>query len=229
MKKIATLFVLGISFFGFSQEKEMHKCCKDSTCTKSNVKVHTYIGIGAQIHDDYNLNSNLRIQNLPEIKTTMPEFTLGMNFFGKKMSGDAEIAFLYSKAEKLGNENKYYGFTGRFRVHYNIINKENVAFTGGLSLAGTNSVLDLYSKSNIIDFTDLSPNTNGGHLNMKSSMYYAGPSVSLYLFRKSFPVKLNAAYELGFTKGRWKSDFGSVVNSVNESGNNRFLVGITLL
>lgn len=229
MKKIATLLVLGISLLGFSQEKEVKKCAKDSTCCKSDVKVHTYLGIGAQIHDDYNLNSNLRLQNLPEINTTMPEFMIGLNFFGKKISGDIEAGFLYSKTEKAGNENKYYGFTGRLKVHYNFVNKEKVAFTGGLSLSGTNSTLDLYSQSNIIDFNDLTPNNNGGHLNLKNSMYYAGPSVSLYLFRKSFPIKINAAYELGFTRGRWNSDFGAIANGVNESGNNRFVVGVTLL
>jgi hypothetical protein len=229
MKKIVTLLVLGISFFGFSQEKEVKKCAKDSTCCKSNVKVHTYIGIGAQIHDDYKLNSNFRSQNLPEIKTTMPEFVVGLNFFDKKFSADLELGLLYSKSSKDGNENKYYGVTGRFKYHYNIINKEKVAFTGGLSLSGTSATFDVYSQSNIIDFNDLTPNNNGGHINLKNSMYYVGPSVSLYLFRKSFPIKVNAAYELAFTRGRWKSDFGAIANGVNESGNNRFVVGVTLL
>ena len=46
-------------------------------------------------------------------------------------------------------------FTGRIRFHYNLINKTNFAFTSGLSLAGTSSEVDLYSKNNTIDFNNL--------------------------------------------------------------------------
>jgi hypothetical protein len=52
----------------------------------------------------------------------------------------------------------------------------------------------------------------------------------MYLFKKSsFQVKVNAGYELALTRGRYDSEFGSILNNVGESGNNRFVFGITLL
>jgi hypothetical protein len=111
-----------------------------------------------------------------------------------------------------------------------VVNKENFALTTGLSLAYLGSQYDIYSKNNTIDLNDLEPNNNSGHVNFTNQMLYFGPSVSMYLFKKSsFQVKLNAGYELGLTRGRYQSEFGSILNNVNESGNNRFVFGITLL
>ena len=221
MKKISTLFLLTISAISFGQ-------VKDSVASKK-VCTNLYVGIGAQVHDDLNINKNLRLKNLPEVQNVISEFVVGMNIFGEKFSGAGEFGLMYSNPEKDGKENKYYGFNSRLKFHYNLINKEKIAFTSGINVASTSSSLDVYSSSNTIDLNDLEPNNNSGHLNLKNQMYYAGPSLSVYLFRKSFPIQINAAYEIGFTRGRWKSDFGSVLNTVNESGKNRFVFGITLL
>jgi hypothetical protein len=52
----------------------------------------------------------------------------------------------------------------------------------------------------------------------------------VYLFKKSsLQMRVNLGYEFALTRGRYRSEFGSILNNVNESGNNRFVFGITLL
>ena len=220
MKKTSTLLLVLFTVYSFGQ-------VKDSTSTEK-VSVEFYLGFGVQIQDDLNINKKLRESNLPEVQNTIPEFNVGIDFMGKKYSGVAEFGFLYSETDKNDYTNKSTGFTGRLKLHYNLVNKNKIAFTTGLNIASTNNVLDIYSKSNTIDLNNLNPNNNS-HLNIKNQMFYVGPSISLYLFRKSFPIKINAGYEIAFTRGKWKSDFGSVINTVKEINNNRFIFGVTLL
>lgn len=211
------------SFVSFSQtDDEKEKCEK--------VDVDMYIGIGAQVQSKFDLNEKLKSANLPELKKFMPELQLGMNVFGEKFSGDAEFGFLFSKDDKGDSKIQDMAFSARLRAHYNIINKEKVAFTGGITLASTSSEVDIFSKSNVIDFNDLDPANNGGHISIRNEMFYAGPSVAVYLFKnKSTKLRLNLGYELAFTNGKWKSDFASVNNTVKEIGNNRFVFGVSIL
>lgn len=224
MKKVLFTLVLLSSYVGFSQVQS-----SDSTKTKK-VKVDGYIGFNGNINDNMNLNKKLSNADLPELDSFVPELTFGLNVFGKEYSGDIEFGFLFAKPEKDNNEMKYRGFNTRMRVHYNLVNKEKFAFTTGLSLAYMGSQYDIYSKNNTIDLNDLDPNSNSGHVSFNNQMLYFGPSVSMYLFKKSsFEVKVNAGYEFALTRGRYDSEFGSILNNIGESGNNRFVFGITLL
>lgn len=228
MKKWTNLFLFSLSLASFGQMKEMTKCAKDSTCCK-DLKVNTTIGIGAQVLD-FKMNDLLDSQGLASVETVLPEFSLGINYFGKKVSVDTELGFLYAKPNRNGNETRYLSYVARGRVHYNVVNQTKFAFTAGLNLAFSGNQLDVYSQNNTIDLNNLNPNLNGGHVSLKNNMFYAGPSVAAYFFKSSkFPVRLNAGYEFGLSRGGWESDFGSVINSVNERGNNRFVFGITLL
>lgn len=230
MKKIATLFLLGISLVSFSQEKEKEKpkCFKDSLqCSKIDAKM--YIGLGGQVQD-LNIDKLLRVQGLAEVGSILPELTAGLNVFGEKFSGDVELGFTFAKPDKNGNETQYISYSARGRLHYNVVNKKSFAFTAGLNLAFTNSQLDIFSSSNVIDLNDLNPSNNSGHVSIKNKMFYVGPSAAVYLFKGyKFPFRLNAGYEFGLSRGRWNTDYGSVINSVNERNNNRFVFGITFL
>ncbi|MBN8565867.1 MAG: hypothetical protein J0M25_03895 [Flavobacteriales bacterium] len=225
MKK--TVFALLFFSFGTLLAQEESKP-KDSTCT-DKVKVNMSIGFNVLANDAFNLNKKLRSQNITELNETIPALVLGLDFFGEKMSGDIEFGFLYSNPEQNSVEILQVGFDIRSKVHYNVVNKEKFAFTTGLSLAFTTNEIDIFSKSNTIDLNDLNPNNNSGHISLTNQMFYAGPSLSLYLFKKSFPIKVNAGYEFGLTRGRYKSDFGSVINNIRENGNNRFVFGFVIL
>lgn len=223
MKKVLISLLLLTSFAVYCQEK-----ITDSTKTKK-VKVGTYIGFNGYVNDNMNLNKKLSNVNLPEINQFLPELTLGINIFTKKYSGDVEFGFLFAKQDEGNNEMKYRGFNTRVRAHYNVVNKGDFAFTTGLSIAFLGSEYDIYSKNNSINLNDLEPNNNSGHVNFTNQMLYLGPSVSMYLFRKSgFPIRVNAGYEFALTRGRYRSEFGSILNNIGESGNNRFMFGITL-
>jgi hypothetical protein len=205
----------------YSQEKVI------DSIKKKEKKVSIYYGGFVSFNDDFNLNKKLRNSNLPELKTSIPDFVFGLNYFGKKYSGDAEFGFLYSKSDKGANQTKQMGFNSRIRVHYNLVDREKFAFTTGLSVAYTGNEYDIFNKNNTIDLNDLEPNNNSGHVNFTNAMLYFGPSTSFYFFRKSdWNVRLNIGYEFALTRGRYDSEFGSVINNIGESGNNRFVVGI---
>lgn len=223
MKRILLLVALSSVFYTYSQEEVK----KEEE--KFKVIADVYFAFGLQFHDDFNLNQKLVASNVVPLNTTRPEFQVGMNIFGKKYSGDMEFAFSQNDEENETTKNKDMGFTGRFRFHYNLINKEKIAFTTGLSLAGTSTEVDLYSRNNTIDLNDLNPTNTVGLISIRNQQFYVGPSASLYLFRnKSYKLRLNVGYEFSFTNGKWKSDYASINNTVKESGNNRWLVGLVL-
>jgi len=222
MKKLVVTLFLLTSYAMFAQSSEEE--------TKKKVTTDYYFGIGAQVQNKYDLNDKLKLANLPELKEFIPELQLGVNIFGEKFSGDVEFGFLFSKEDKGDNKIQDLAFSARLKVHYNFINKEKVAFTGGLNIASTGSQVDLYSKGNSIDLNNLEPDSNSGHVSLRNNVFYVGPSAALYLFKdKSTRVRLNLGYEFALTNGKWKSDFASVNNTVKEIGNNRFIFGISLL
>ena len=122
------------------------------------------------------------------------------------------------------------GFTSRLRFHYNIVNKEKFAFTGGLNLAYGGNQVTFNSKNRTIDLNDLQPNNNSGEYTLRNNMLFAGPSVAFYYnIGKKMRLRLNVGYEFALTNGRWKSDYANIANTVNENGNNRFLFNLSLL
>uniref|UniRef100_UPI004049DF76 hypothetical protein n=1 Tax=Flavobacterium sp. TaxID=239 RepID=UPI004049DF76 len=219
MEKIILLVSLVSTSFIFAQQD----------ADKSKETVDFYIGLGLNSQNQFKLNSKLNSADLPELKETMPEFHLGMNVFGEKYSGDVEFGFLYAEADKANVENKYMSFSVRLKAHYNLINKEKTAFTGGLSFAITNAEADIFAKNNTIDLNNFSP-SNISHVSLKNQMFYVGPSVALYVLKhKSSKIRINLGYEFAFTNGKWKSDFTSVQNTIKENGTNRLVFGISLL
>jgi len=223
MRNLKVLIALFFVSCSFAQEKE-------ETTTPDKAKFYFTYGLNAQVQDELIINKKLKAAGLPEVNSFTPEFFIGMTVFGKKYSGDIDFGFLNSKNDAGNNENRYIGFTTRLRVHYNLINKEKIAFTTGLNLSNTLGELHVYSKNNAFDLNDLTPANNTGNVVLKNSLFYVGPSASLYLFNnKSTKLRLNVGYEFAFTNGKWKSDYADVNNTVKEQGNNRFVFGITLL
>ena len=105
-----------------------------------------------------------------------------------------------------------------------------MAFTGGLNISSTASQVDVYNKNNVVDLNDLEVLNNSSHVSLKNQVFFVGPSVSLYLFKgQKTKIRVNLGYEFAFTNGKWKSDFATVENTVNEKGNNKFVFGILLL
>lgn len=223
MKKLI-VFVLLISFSNRSlSQNEKETTQKDSCRT---VEMIGYLGFNLNLNDNFKLNNTLKQQGLVEINTVIPELVFGFAGFGKKYSGDFEFGFLFSNEKKNNNEVRQMGFNIRGRFHYNIVNKEKFAFTSGVSIAHSSNNIDIFSRNNTIDLNDLNPENNSGHISLKNQMLYAGPSLSVYLFRKSFPLRLNVAYEFALTRGRYRSDYARVQNTFGENGINRFVIGI---
>ena len=223
MRNLNLLIALFFVSWSFAQETK-------TNTIKEKPKFYFTYGVNAQVQDKLNIDAKLQNAGLPTVKSFTPEFFIGMTLFDKEFSGDIDFGFLSSKNDRASSENKYTGFTTRLRVHYNVVNKEKIAFTTGLNFSNTISDLNIYSLNNTIDLNDLTPTNNIGNVSLRNSMFYVGPSASVYLFKnKSTKLRLNAGYEFAFTNGKWKSDYANVINTVKEQGNNRFVFGITLL
>lgn len=206
--------------FGIAQEKSEAK-------NKNDIDATIFFGVNAHFLNNFNLNKNLQASNVVLLDKSTAELVFGFNIFGKKYSSDFEFGFGENKSENSTSKNRIMNFTGRFRFHYNVLNKANFAFTSGLSLAGSSSEVDLYTNNNTIDFNNLNPNTNDGLITVRNQMFYVGPSASVYLFKsKAYKFRLNVGYEFAFTNGKWKSDYANTANSVNERNNNRFVLGL---
>ncbi len=222
MKKLLLMLTLSINLAVIAQTET--KPVNESEDLKDT---KFYIGIGGSVQNKYNLDEKLSKANLPTLNTTALELTVGWNVFEQKYSGDYEIGFFGSQNDSGNSKNRIMGANFRVRAHYNFVNKEKVAFTGGLNFAYTVNQVDVFSRIATIDLDDLGA-TNV--LTIRNEMVYVGPSVGVYLFKnKKYATRINLGYEFALTRGRWKSDFSGVNNTVGESGNNRFVFGITLL
>ena len=227
MKKLLLVLALSVSLAGISQT-ETETETKTTTKNESDSFRNFYIGIGGTVQSKYNLNEKLSSAGLPTLNLTVAEFTFGWNSFQEKFSGDYEFGFFGGRNDAGNEGNRLMGFNLRLRQHYNIVNKKKVAFTGGLNFVYTTNQVDVFSPNATIDMNDLGASNNV--LTIRNAMFYVGPSVALYVFRDmKFPLRLNLGYELALTRGRWKSDFSSINNTIGENGNNRFVFGITLL
>jgi hypothetical protein len=224
MRKFLLLLALSLSLPGFAQDTT-----ETSTDEKkSDVKFDLYIGIGGIVQGDYNLNEKLSNASLPEIGLTVPEFTVGWNAMAEQYAVGFEFGFFGAENKSANERSRIMGFNSRVIAHYNLINKEKIAFTGGLNIGYTSNQVDVYSKNTVVDLNNLGDQANA--LILRNGMFFAGPSVGVYLFKnKKYATRVNLAYELALTRGRWKSDYSAVNNAVGESGNNRFVFGITLL
>ena len=221
MKNVYLFVIMMLSLVTYSQEKVI------DSIKKKEKKISIYYGGNISFNDNLNLNKKLRNKNLPEFNTTIPDFLFGLNYFGKDYSGDLEFGFMYSKSDKGNYESKLSGYNWRLRVHYNLVNREKFAITSGLSLAYVGTEYDIFTKNNTIDLDNLEPNNNSGHVNFTNGMLYFGPSTSFYFLRTSdWNVRLNLGYEFALTRGRYNSEFGAILNNIEESGNNRFVIGI---
>ncbi|MFD2892430.1 hypothetical protein ACFS5J_10445 [Flavobacterium chuncheonense] len=221
MKSFFSALFLGLAFMGFAQEETQEK--------DKAVSVDYYFGIGLATQK-YDLNTKLRESNVAQLKTTYPQLNIGMNIFGEKFSGDGEMGFFFSKDDNATTETKNIGFDAKFRVHYNVLVKEKIALTTGLSIGAFANTVAISSRGNSVDLDDLNPANNSGLIELRNEIFYAGPSVSFYLFNKSkVALRANVGYEIPFTNGKWKSDYASINNTVKEIGNNRLVFGITIM
>lgn len=203
---------------------------KEKDTISSKVKSDIYVGIGILAQNGFNINQKLLNSNLATILNAMPEFVVGLNIFGQKFSGGIEVGTNYSDKQVGNNFTKFISTNLRGNFSYNLINKPKIAFTTGLNVTLNYSEINIFDGNAVINLNNLNPISNGSNTLLYSEVLYVGPAVSLYLFKHTnWQIRLNATYEIGLTKGSWKSEFVNVSNTVNERGASRFIFGIVLL
>lgn len=187
MKKLALMLLLSAGFSAVAQTET------STEEKKAEPKFDFYFGIGGLAQSKYNLNDKLSSASLPELNLTAAEFTLGWNVFGEKFSGGYELGFIGTE-DRVGNgRSRLIGLNNRLVAHYNFVNKEKIAFTGGLNIGYTTNQVDIYYNNTVVDLDDLAGKTNV--LTLRNGMLFAGPSVGVYLFKnKKYATRVNLAY-----------------------------------
>ena len=224
MKKIIILaMALGFANSTFAQE-----AVKDSVATK--VKTDFYIGAGVFINGDFKINDRLAAAGMPEIESTVPEFSIGLNLAGEQWTADIEVSGSYFKKDRnpLRSEALSSGF--RLRGHYVPFRTSKFFASIGGDLSYSANKFSFYNRSQHLDLNDLDPTTQLGNIQLNNNMFYVGPSVAFgFLQNKSTKLRLNVGYDIAAISSKWKSDYTSVDNSFRENGHDRFYVKLTIL
>ncbi|RWX03517.1 hypothetical protein [Flavobacterium cerinum] len=235
MKKIVfiALGVLGVQLSVIAQETETPAATtnEQTQIKRRNVdRPNFYYGFGVNVLSDYKMNDKLKASGMPQIANAAPEFTFGFSFVpsDSRFYHDIEAGLGYMDEKTAGNRIKTTVANVKMRVQYKLIDKQDMFFSAGLDIGYAQTGINLYSRGNTIDLNNLNPATHTGHISMRNGQLTLGPSVALGLFQQSFPVRINAGYNIGVTRGKWKSDFADLANTVNESGQGSFYAKVLI-
>lgn len=198
--------------------------------SKRDKEVALYVGFGVNVLGDFKMNDKLKAAGLPDIASVAPEVTIGLNVLpdDSRFLTDIEFSTAYMDDRTATDRIKTTALTTRLRVQYRLLDKQSYYFAGGLDLGYSQTLINLYSRSNSIDVDDLDT-SRPGVISMNSGQLTVGPSVALGLFKdKAFPIRINAGYNIGFTNGKWKSEYAQVNNTVKEMGQGTFYARVCI-
>ncbi len=231
MKKIVliALSILGVQSTVIAQETGTTTTTEQKTHVNKD-RFNFYYGFGVNVLSDFKMNDKLKASGMPQIANAAPEFSFGFSFVPSdvRFYHDIEGGIAYMDEKTAGNRIKTTVATVKLRLQYKLIEKQDLFFSAGLDIGYAQTGINLYSRGNTIDLNDLNPSTHTGHISMRNGQLTLGPSVALGLFQQSFPVRINAGYNIGVTKGKWKSDFADVANTINESGQGSFYAKVLI-
>lgn len=233
MKKITLtlLAVLGLTAAVSAQETETTTTTTTTqeTPAKKTKYLNFYVGFGINVLGDYNLSDKLAASGVPQIASSAPEVTFGfvMEDEGKYYQ-DVEASVAYMDDRNGTDRMKTIVSSFRLRPQYKLIDTKSLFFSAGLDIGFTQTNLNLYSRGNTIDLNNLNPATHTGHISMRNGQFILGPSVAVMLFKKSFPLRVNAGYNIGLSNGKWKSDVAEITNTVKENGLGSFYAKLSI-
>ena len=225
--KYRIIFVILFSITSlFAQEEELEAFSGDSM---KKTHPHFYLGLQGNITSGWNINQTLISQGFSPIADNGLEFTLGLKQTGEQFTFDVEGGFLVNNQQNQNYRTNLYTSVGRIKFGKLLVNKERFHLTAGIQSAFTRNDIELFKKDQVVDLANLDPNNQPTQLRLRNHMLAAGPMIGFgfgKIAKKS--IRFYVAYEHGLTRGRWKSDFGPVNNTIEEQGQGRWLFGITL-
>lgn len=216
-------------FFGlvFAQEEtEVEEFSGDSM--KKN-ETRFYIGLQGSVMGDWKLNEQFRSIDFSEIPNQGLEFTMGLKYTGEEYTIDSEFGFMANNKQNTNFKTNLMSSAIRLKFGKLLFNTEGFHLTTGLQASFNFNEIDVTEKNQVVDINNLSTLTMPSQLRLRNNMLAAGPMIGFgfgKIAKKS--IRFYAAYEHGLTRGRWKSDYYSVLNTVQEQGQGRWLFGITL-
>ena len=209
----------------FAQETEVTTVSISETTVKRENPFNFYVGFGAAFLGDFNINDKLAQSGMPQVASTAPEFTFGFNFSdpGENLYMDVEgVAAYLDKKDDLNRVRTVSG-GAKIRVHYKLKSNEKWFLSVGGDLNFLTTQVNINSRDNIVDMNNLNPAAYTGNISLYNNQFGLGPSVAVAVCQDMlFPLRFNFGYDIGLTKGKWKSQYADVSNTIDESGHGRF-------
>lgn len=227
MKK---LLILCISFFAMQSVTAQQDSVYVGTNNRppagldNNDTFQWFIGVGAVLNPDFAINDKMRQAGVHRIADVSPAVNFGWTATAGRIWVTADFAVAGQYSDFKGDGYQLLQAPISLRVQYLAIDKQNTALGLGVNLSYVFYDLSIFTTDTQVDLNNLNPATNTGYLRIRNNSFYAGPAVSLELFRqKRYPLKITAGYDFAVTNSKWKSDYGSVTNTVKENGNRGYL------
>jgi len=229
-KKLLVAFaVLGMQLSALAQDITT-TTITTTTETAETGKSGFYLSAGVVFNDGFKLNNRLQAAGMPTVLKSMPELSIGYYAMYKKVLIDLEWNTGYygdRKTSEVMTKTLATGF--KFRGHYVPVNTGRLFLSGGLDISYVYNKFDIYNRDRVIDLNDLDPANYSGHISLNNEVLFVGPSVAFGAFQQSnWPLRLNVGYEWAVLSSKWRSEFASVSNTLNESGTGRFYTKLTL-
>jgi len=224
MKKITFLLLL-ITSISFAQQT--------AEDTNEKREVNFYFGLGAILHPDYNINSNLVDGGVKSISDVTPAAVVGWTTtFKNNLSLSMEFGSTTMWRNRKKDGSQLIQIPASIRLHYLFAKTSKLQFSAGANVSLVASSLSVFSDDTVIDMNNLNPDTNTGYMLFRNSSWFAGPSASLNFLDSAGKTSftLTAGYDFCFTNSKWKSDYARISNPVKENGGRAFITfGIPFL
>ncbi len=234
------LFILfsGLSISkGFAQQNNQKDSISINNSQKTELSLLTkkdkkftargYVLGGISYIPSFNLSNNLTQEGLLNIdKMPVRNMGAGLLFEYKRFTTGMQISKIFYENSK---DDFNYHFTGQkidYNFAYRVLGKKENGLELGLMASQTNASLQLYSKDNSINLNSLrSSAIQSNNLEIDYEALSLGFTAA-WVMKEGYqiPMEITFSYQRVLNTARWTSQYGTVINSPSERGQNMFSI-----
>lgn len=206
MKKIIFYFVFLFLFF-------------QNLAGQNNISGRLDFNVGFQYFNDIQFNKILETKNLPEVNSLNSFVGFNLDVYIKKFIFSPEFGLINSRSKKDDYRTDLSGLVGTIGLGYSLLKTSNVNISLLGFISAIPTVIKLSYDKSSIDIGSLDPKINSGLVNLNYMPINFGINLRSTFFNDStFPIGISFSYELGINKPEIKSDYATILNSVDEKG-----------
>lgn len=225
-----TILVLLLAFgYAWSQEQNDSDLVSFDGDSMKKSKSVFYGGLQGNAISGWNLNNNLAAAGFAEIPDQALEFVFGVKFTGEQYTFDAEFGFMGNNKQNNNFRTNLLSAPVRLKFGRLLFNQPGFHLTAGVVGGMYFNEVEAFEKNQSVDFNDLGASALPTKLTLRNNLLVAGPVIGFGFGKQAQKsIRFYVSYEHGLTRGRWKSDYANVLNTVQEQGQGRWLFGIVL-